>query len=198
MRAVAILGLMAMLASCAPTPPATASPGRPVMGWDARPEAAEWTARTLRAVGAEDARLAARVPADIATFCPTYADAPLPQRRAFWAGALSAVARYESSWNPQAAGGGGAYLGIMQISTRTAEQHGCAATSAAGLKDGGLKNGGANLECAVQIMAAAVGRDGVVAGPGNRGVGRDWMPLRQEDKRRAIADWTSRQDYCRR
>lgn len=164
---------------------------RPTMGWDARPEAASWTMSTLVAVAAEDSRLAARVPADIATFCPAYPTAALPHRRAFWSGVLSAVARYESSWNPAASGGGGRYIGLMQISPRTASQHGCGATSA-----GALKDGSANLECAVRIMAEAVESDGVVAGGGSRGVGRDWMPLRNGAKRQAIADWTRMQGYC--
>ncbi|MGL6210369.1 MAG: transglycosylase SLT domain-containing protein [Paracoccaceae bacterium] len=195
MRMMAALGLVLMLASCGsvkiPDLSALMPTVRPAMGWDARPEAAEWTARALAAVAVEDARLASLVPADIGTFCPAYPKAALPDRRAFWAGILSAVARYESTWNPKASGGGGRYIGIMQISPKTASYHGCAATSS-----GALKEGGANLECAVKIMASAVGKDGVVAGSGNRGVGRDWMPLRKADKRAAIAAWTSSQSYC--
>ena len=163
----------------------------PAMRWDQRPEAAEWTTRSLVAVAAHDDVLASKIPADIETWCPGYSSAPFPARRAFWAGLLSAVAKYESSWNPRASGGGGRYIGIMQISPGTASNHGCAATSSAALKDGG-----ANLECAVKILAYQIERDGVVAGKGNRGIGRDWMPLRKSAKRSEMAEWTRNQAYC--
>ncbi len=163
----------------------------PAMRWDHRPEAAEWTSRSLAAIAAKDDLLAARVPADIAAFCPGYESNGLADRRAFWAGLLSAVAKYESSWNPKAAGGGGRYIGLMQISPKSAKNYGCAASSS-----GALKDGAANLECAVELVAYHVARDGVVAGKGNRGVGRDWMPLRKSSKRAEMAAWTSEQSYC--
>lgn len=161
------------------------------MRWDHRPEAAEWTARSLAAIAAQDATLAAQVPADIETWCPGYEENGLADRRAFWAGMLSAVAKYESSWNPTASGGGGRYIGLMQISPGSARNYGCTATSA-----GALKDGAANLECAVEMIAHHVAQDEVVAGPGNRGVGRDWMPLRKAAKRAEIAGWTRAQSYC--
>ena len=165
---------------------------QPAMRWDARPEAATWTSRTLTAVAARDSDLAATVPGDIATYCPGYAKAPMGQRRAFWAGLLSATAKYESGHNPKASGGGGRYIGLMQISPRTAQHYGCAADSSAELKDGA-----ANLECAVQIIAENVGADGMVTGSGNRGIARDWGPFKKKSTRAEIAAWTSAQTYCR-
>lgn len=165
--------------------------GLPAMRWDHRPEAAAWTEATLAAVAQQDDVLAARVPADIKAWCPGYETASTADRRAFWAGLLSAVAKYESSWNPAASGGGGRYIGIMQISPKSAANHGCAATSAKALKDGA-----ANLQCAVEMMATQVARDGVVAGKGNRGAGRDWMPFRKAANRAAMSDWTRSQSYC--
>jgi hypothetical protein len=169
-----------------------ASAAQPAMRWDHRPEAAAWTQRTLAAVAQHDDVLASRVPKDIAGWCPGYKAASLPERRAFWAGLLSAIAKYESGWNPRAAGDGGRYIGVMQISPKSAANYGCAARSSAALKDGA-----ANLECAVELVAHHVARDGVVAGKGNRGAGRDWMPLRKSDRRSAISNWTSQQAYCR-
>ena len=168
-----------------------ASLAPPPMLWDHRPEAADWTTATLVAVSTKDASLAAFVPGDIDAWCPGYPQADLADRRAFWVGLLSAVARYESSWNPTAAGGGGRWIGLMQISPRSASGYGCAATSAKALQDGS-----ANLQCAVEIMADQVGKDGLVAGPGNRGIGRDWMPLRDADKRAEMSGWTRAQPYC--
>lgn len=163
----------------------------PAMRWDERPEAATWTARAMLAVGQRDAELAAQVPADIDTFCPGYRTASIAERRAFWVGLMSATAKHESSLNPKASGGGGRYIGLMQISRATAEQAGCEARSNAALKDGA-----ANLECAVRIFAPRVAQDGMVAGSGNRGVGRDWGPFSRKSKRAEIAAWTAKQAYC--
>ena len=192
---LALIGLSACVPAKLPSLPSLASilpPSvAPAMRWDHRPEAAEWTARSLAAIAAHDDVLAARVPADIVGWCPAYEEKGIKDRRAFWVGLLSAVAKYESSWNPAALGGGGRYIGVMQISPKSAKNYGCAATSAKALKDGA-----ANLECAVEMLAYHVARDGVVAGKGNRGIGRDWMPLRKSDKRGAMAAWTSGQSYC--
>jgi hypothetical protein len=163
----------------------------PPMQWDHHPEGEEWTESTLVAISTKDPLLSHRVPADIQTWCPGYAEAPVEERRAFWAGLLSAVAKYESTWNPIASGGGGRWIGLMQISPRSAANYGCEATSV-----GALKDGEANLECAVEIMSEQVAKDGLVAGGGNRGIGRDWAPLRNDSKRAAMAAWTREQPYC--
>ena len=145
----------------------------------------------MNMIAANDAVLAAKVPADIQGWCPGYDDASMTERRAFWAGLLSATAKHESTWNPKASGAGGRYIGLMQISPATARAYSCAATSASALKDGE-----ANLACAIKIMSKQVGRDGVVAGGGNKGIGRDWGPFRSASKRSDIAGWTKSQDYC--
>jgi hypothetical protein len=163
----------------------------PPMQWDHHPEGEEWTESTLLAVSTKDPLLSQRIPADIETWCPGYPEAPVEARRAFWTGLLSAVAKYESTWNPVASGGGGRWIGLMQISPRSAVNYGCEATSV-----GALKDGEANLECAVEIMSEQVAKDGLVAGGGNRGIGRDWAPLRSDSKRAAMAAWTSQQPYC--
>lgn len=164
---------------------------RATMRWDHRPEASAWTRSTIAAVAAHDSELASRVPADIEGWCPNYANASMENRRAFWSGLLSAVAKYESSWNPSASGGHGRYIGVMQISPKSAANAGCDATSAKALKDGS-----ANLSCAVTMMARQVGRDGVVAGKGGQGIGRDWMPLHNKVWRAEMQGWTSKQAYC--
>jgi hypothetical protein len=163
----------------------------PAMRWDARPEADQWTKATLVAVAAHDDVLATRVPSDINAWCPGYKKGTMMERRSFWAGVLSAVSKYESSYNPKASGGGGRYIGLLQISPASAAHHGCTATSAKALKDGV-----ANLQCGVEIMAAAVAKDGVVAGKGGQGVGRDWGPFSKAKYRNEMAAWTSKQSYC--
>ena len=195
MLARVILGMFAAasLAACvntAPTEPMSFV--APPMQWDHHPEGAEWTESTLVALSTKDPQLSERVPADIETWCPGYTEAPVEERRAFWAGLLSAVARYESTWNENASGGGGRWIGLMQIDPRSAANYGCEATSV-----GALKDGEANLECAVEIMSTQVAKDGLVAGSGNRGIGRDWAPLRSNEKRSAMSAWTRQQPYCK-
>lgn len=178
------------LAACVPLDVASRLPDVPAR-WDHRPEADDWTAAAFVAVSTKDSVLAARVPGDIEAWCPGYEQASLNERRAFWVGLMSAVAKHESTWNPHASGGGGRYIGLMQISPQTARANGCDATSATALKDGA-----ANLTCAVDVFARDVARDGMVAGKGNRGIGRQWGPFRKSDKRQDMAGWTSQQPYC--
>jgi hypothetical protein len=151
--------LVASVSACAPQKPAEMmSFIEPPMQWDSHPEAEEWTDSTLVALSTKDEELSEQVPADIETWCPGYVEAPIEARRAFWAGLMSSVAKYESTWNPLASGGGGRWIGLMQISPRSAKNYGCEATSASALKDGE-----ANLECAVEIMS-------------NRSPAMDWWP----------------------
>ena len=184
--------MAASLAGCTmESPDVTSRMAPPSMRWDNHPEAAAWTVNTLVAVAQEDAALAQRVPADIARWCPGYEEGSLMERRAFWAGLISAVGKYESSYNPRAAGGGGRYIGIMQISPRSAANYGCDATSASALKDGV-----ANLECAVEMVAHHVEKDGVAVGNGRQGIGRDWMPFRKANLRNEMEAWVKAQSYC--
>ncbi|MCC7320827.1 MAG: transglycosylase SLT domain-containing protein [Rubellimicrobium sp.] len=161
------------------------------MQWDHQPESTEWTEATLEALRTEGVALLSEVPQDIGTWCPGYESAPEETRAAFWAGLLSALARYESTWNENAVGGGGQWFGLVQIAPATARAYGCDADSASELRDGA-----ANLECAVRIAAQTVTRDGVVAAEGG-GFAADWGPFTRADKREAMAEWVSGQDYCR-
>jgi hypothetical protein len=193
LRLVCLCGATVALAGCLNTQPKDEmSFVAPPMQWDHHPEGEEWTESTLVALSTKDPLLSERIPADIDTWCPGYEEAQIEERRAFWAGLLSAVARYESTWNPRASGGGGRWIGLMQIDPRSANYYGCEATSV-----GDLKDGEANLECAVEIMSTQVAKDGLVAGGGNRGIGRDWAPLRSSEKRSAMAAWTREQPYCK-
>jgi hypothetical protein len=193
MRKSPLLAALAALtlAGCMEQADLSMSDFRPAMRWDHKAEGDAWTGRTLMAVAEEDDKLAGLVPADIATWCPGYATAALPERRAFWVGVLSALAKHESTWNPRASGGGGRWIGLTQIAPATARQYGCEARTSAALKDGA-----ANLACAVEIMAVNVANDGLVAGNGTRGIGRDWAPLRSSRKRQDMIAWVSRQSYC--
>jgi hypothetical protein len=156
------------------------------MGWNHRPEADMWTRAALDALSSYGAAIPATVPSDIEDWCPGYETASMADRRAFWAGLLSTLAKHESTWQPELVGAG-RYYGLMQISPPTARYRGCAATSGAALKDGA-----ANLRCAVRIMSHTVPAKGSVVG----GMW-DWGPFHVPAKRAEMAAWTRAQSYCR-
>ncbi len=196
-RPIALSVALLALAGCASrgVPEVGRGNALPAMAWDHRPQAARWTVATLDAIRRDGAILVKTVPADIVAWCPAYPSAAPDDRAAFWAGLLSILAKHESTWNAGASGGGGLWIGLTQIDPRTARGYGCSATSAAALKDGA-----ANLQCAVKIAASQVGRDAQVAGaPGAwRGMARDWAPFRSPAKRADMAAWTRAQGYCRK
>lgn len=181
------LVLTLFLAACAAAP--LAAPDVAAR-WNHRPEAAQWNAATMAALQSHGAPMLQQDLADIDAFCPAYGRQGPEGRAAFWVGLMSAMARYESGWNPQAAGAGGRYQGLMQISPATARYRGCD-TSA----PGGLYDGANNLDCATRILTAAVVRDGVVA-TGPRGAAADWPPMRDATKRAEVMAYTRSLPAC--
>lgn len=165
----------------------------PAARWDFRPDGQDWTRAALSALRSHGAPLARMEPADIRQWCPGYVAADAAARRAFWVGFLSALAKHESTWRPNAVGGGGLWYGLMQILPSTARLYGCKARTGAA-----LKSGPANLSCAIRIMAKTVPRDGVIHGRSPRwsGVSADWGPMRSPAKRQEMANWLRGQDYC--
>ena len=150
-----------------------------------------WNHAALSALKTHAVALVAEVPKDIGAWCPLYPDATDEQRRGFWLGFMSALAKFESTYNPRAVGGGGKWFGLLQISPATARGYGCNVGSGSA-----LKSGAANLSCAARIMAVTVTRDRVIYAPGGRGVAADWGPMRSRSKRADMAGWLRRQSYC--
>ena len=187
--AAPLLASIALLTACAakPVPEEVLPVALPAMAWDHRPEADEWTEATLDALEDEGAVLLSTLPADIGTWCPAFSDAGQDDRAAFWAGLFSALARFESTWNPDAVGGGGRWFGLVQIDPSTARGYDCDAQTGEALTDGS-----ANLECAVRIAAHQVTTRGSVA----RGM-LDWGPFHSDSRRAEMRAWVSTQDYCR-
>ncbi len=161
-----------------------------VMQWDHQPASAEWTAASLDMLAGEAAILTQIVPEDAEYWCPGYSDASQEDRALFYTGFLSALARYESTWNPRAVGGGGRWFGLMQIYPPTARYRSCEAQSGTE-----LQNGAANVRCSLRIMAITIPRDGVIS-QGRRGVAADWGPMRDADKVAAMRSWLHQQPYC--
>ncbi|WP_446719165.1 lytic transglycosylase domain-containing protein [Halocynthiibacter sp. C4] len=165
-----------------------------VARWDHLPSGDVWTETTLNALQTHGAVLPKTIPADIHQWCPAYAENSESQRAQFWVGLMSALAKWESTWNPKAVGGGGRWFGLVQIAPATARGYGCDAKSGEE-----LKNGSANLSCAIRIWAETVPRDGVVAAKENGrrgGVAADWGPFSSASRTADMRKWTSRQSYC--
>lgn len=176
-----------------PLRPKARAPNLPRTRWQHMAGHALWTRTALAALKAHGKPLVDMVPGDIKTWCPAYPQADARGRRAFWVGFLSALAKHESTYKPWAVGGGGRWYGLLQILPGTARGYKCNVGDGAS-----LKNGAANLSCAVRIMAHTVPRDGVISGPrGNRGVGADWGPMRSAAKRREMSGWLRQQSYCK-
>lgn len=178
-----------VLAACQPVVPAE-EPPEIITRWDHRPEAPVWNAAMVEALTGEQVELLAGTPRDAADFCPGYAQADTQARAAFWVAFFSGLARFESGWRPEAAGAGGRYRGLLQISPATARHHRCDIAVADDLYDGAT-----NLTCATRIAASAVARDGVIA-TGRGGVARDWPPMRNPRKRAEIAKFTRALPVC--
>ncbi|MEO8530469.1 MAG: transglycosylase SLT domain-containing protein [Deltaproteobacteria bacterium] len=173
-------GFLVVLAGCVASEPEV-QPMNFAMQWDQRPEAAAWTTRTVTQVTTSP--LVQVVPSDITAWCPAYPEQSTTERAAFWAGAMSAIARYESTWNPAAKGGRGRYHGMMQISPNTAASAGCT---------GNLFNGADNLSCATKIAARQAGSGRTVGD-----ILGDWGPMHSGEKRASMAAWTREQSYCK-
>lgn len=185
-----------LLAGCASATPPSApedgiAPPAPVVvsQWNHRAEADSWNAAMMQALLTDGRAMLDMDLADAAEFCPAYESATPTERAAFFVAFFSGLARFESTWNPRAAGAGGRYRGLLQISPRTAEWQGCT------LGEDGLYDGATNLRCAVRIANAAVVRDGVVAS-GRRGIAADWPPMRNAQKRASVAQFTRSLDVC--
>ena len=162
--------------------------------WQHMPGHALWTRAALSALKEHGKPLVDMVPRDIANWCPKYPQASEAERRAFWVGFMSALAKHESTYKPWAVGGGGRWYGLLQILPSTARGYKCNARTGEG-----LMNGAANLSCAVRIMARTVPRDGVIHGYKGRkgqGVTADWGPMHSQSKRTDMASWLKRQTYC--
>lgn len=162
----------------------------PEMRWSHRRESDRWSRAALTALRSHASVLPRVVPKDIGDWCPAYVTNDTAAREAFWIGLLSTLAKHESTFRPNAVGGGGKWYGLLQILPATARGYGCKATSR---ED--LKSGAANLQCALRIMAVTVPRDGVVS-HGMRGVAADWGPFHSRTKRTDMMWWTRAQPYC--
>ena len=170
--------------------PAVVSQILPDLRWDHVRGSARWTKAAMRALDRLGDDLLDTVPEDIGIWCPAYPYADRWGRKAFWAGLLSTLSKHESTYRPNAVGGGGLWYGLVQILPATARGYRCEARTGEALKDGAL-----NMSCAVRILNVTVPRDGVVS-DGMRGVAADWGPFHSQRKREDMRRWIAEQPFC--
>jgi hypothetical protein len=147
----------------------------------------------MTAISGHGEGLESLVPRDIDRWCPAYIDNGPEQRRAFWVGVMSALAKHESTYNPRAVGGGDLWYGLLQIYPDTARRYGCYARTGEALKDPED-----NLSCAARIMNVTVARDNAIAVRDSRwrGIAADWGPMSNRGKTAEMVAWTNKQSYC--
>lgn len=167
----------------------------PATRWTHKDGSDLWTRAAMASVSAYGDGLDSLVPRDIDHWCPAYRDNTTVERRAFWVGMMSALAKHESTYNPQAVGGPDLWYGLLQIYPPTARGYGCRARTGEA-----LKNPTENLSCAARIMNVTVARDNAIAifdGRKWRGVAADWGPMSNRSKIPEMSAWTRAQSYCR-
>lgn len=128
-----------------------------------------------------DHPLAAKTPADAATFCPNYAALPAAGRAQVWRTLLAAMARPESNFRTAEAywevGQAQYSIGLLQLSLADNPRYQCGLRSEVDLTDPAV-----NLACAIRIMTRLQDRDGRIGGdPAHLQLGgaRYWSTLRE-------------------
>jgi hypothetical protein len=200
MRRTAIVILCLWFAGgCTPTVPRggegeseAAARNAPVVtvAWSGVAGAADWTAILYERIGAASALLEAQ-PQDAARYCPGFAALDRAGRQAFYTGLVSIMARYESSFDPEAryqenfpdsSGSLVISRGLLQLSRESADAYpGCDLGSAEALHDPDV-----NLTCTVAILNRLVARDqaiGVKKDGDWKGGAAYWSVLRSNHPR---------------
>ncbi|HEY8278532.1 MAG TPA: hypothetical protein VIH99_02835 [Bdellovibrionota bacterium] len=107
-------------------------------------------------------------------FCPDYANATLPERENCWTLLVSAISKYESSFNPAGSfrePDGNYSVGLLALSPGECPN---------ARSQDALKNAIPNLVCGVNKMASLIRKRGYVDGPASaRGASRYWSTLRK-------------------
>ena len=201
----------------APEPPEAPAPASEVArsietDWAHMPQSDAWTALAAGSIDAIGSPLLKTVPSDIDAFCPAYERLDDTGRRAFWVGLLSAMARFESGFDPSVSFDERAHCpscdwaltrdgrhvisrGLLQLSQESANAYrGCPVSIADEEK---LHEPALNLRCGVAIMSRLVSRDGVISRKDGQWKGGSayWSVLRP-GKLEAIQAYTSTTENC--
>lgn len=168
--------------------------------WDKLPSGREWTSITLKAMddlGGE--LLSMEAPKDAHDYCPRFTKLTRDQKKAFYVGLLSSMARLESGLNPKTAftekfkdakGKRVVSRGLLQMSEESAKHYGCPIA-----KGSDLHQPKHNLRCAVAALNKWVSLDRRI-GYGKLGGARYWAVLRPALKGKIQAQ-TKSLPFCR-
>jgi hypothetical protein len=154
--------------------------------WAKKNTDGSWTAFAENAVA--NSNLPNTFPADIDKFCPGYKTKDAIDRKVFWVGLISIIAKPESNFKPEttytesfndAKGKKVISRGLLQISIESANQkkYSCDIKKSENLHDPKV-----NIDCGVKILEAWVKTDNVIAtyvGQAPIGGGRYWSTLRE-------------------
>lgn len=205
---IAIAGLLSASADVQVS--AMVQPGTPSIraDWDHVAQGAEWTRMSRGHLERYGDRLLTSVPRDIGRFCPGYSALDREGRAAFWIGLTSAMARFESNFDPRVSFDEYAHCsnaacrarmttadgrhvvsrGLLQLSQESANGYiGCPAPPRDELR---LHEPDLNLRCTVAVMQGRVHRDGVISerdGQSWRGGAAYWSVLREPNGRDTLA-----------
>lgn len=176
---------LVILSLCIPLGWTASAPARDYAAWSGVNPDGSWTRAAEQAISR--VALANTTPRDVNSFCPRYTTLSHSQRIAFWVALVSAMARPESNFKPEAT-----YLepnvrdnkgqrvtsrGLLQISQESANQraYACEIKHA---ED--LHNPSVNLDCTSRIMAYWVKKDERIAIDSGKPLGgaRYWSVLR--------------------
>lgn len=139
--------------------------------WDHLPEGDSWNRSVLGRVHAKQKTF--ELARDLDDFCPGYANANSAQKDTCWLRIVSAIARYESNFNPRATyleHTGRTSVGLLMMNP----DHCPGAHTVEALKDATL-----NINCAMDRMRLLISRDHSLSGAApKRGAAAYWSVLR--------------------
>lgn len=173
--------------------------------WTDNNSSSSWSKYTEQAV--ISSLLYKTTPKDIASFCPKYNLLKSESRIQFWIGLVSAMAFFESNFDPQAQyvekfkDTSGKFIisrGLLQLSIESANQtnYSCDIESATDLHKAKV-----NLTCAVNILSFWVTKDHLISGSDSdiKGGGRYWSVLRPTgSKLNKIKAITKQLTFCKK
>lgn len=167
----------------------------------------EWTAHVMNTLDHLGKDLLSVSPSDAKTFCPSYSRLTYSQKKQYWTFMLSAMARFESNFNPETSfresfrdGSGKRVVsrGLLQISMVSGNDYGCGFRAEKDVHDPYQ-----NLSCGIRILNRWMVYDKRIAGKVSdiwRGGARYWSVLREGNKTsyRSILDWSRNLGYCKK
>jgi hypothetical protein len=193
-----------------PTPNPIPSPDAFPTGWTAawsdtrRPERQAWTDHTYKQTQEIAVTALAKEFADAKEFCPSFSKLNLRDRRAFLTVLLSAMAKYESNFNPQSKfeenfndnnGNPVISRGLLQLSVESSNSYECKVTSRS------LHDANTNLSCGLRIISRWMSRDkriGSTVSGDHLGGARYWSVLRgSSNSRPKIISYMRNQPKCK-